>query len=263
MTEKTIHAPGTFCWPELSSSDQRGAESFYTALFGWTIKETPMGPGEHYSIFLKDGQDVAAVAQLSKELAANHVPSNWLSYVSTNDINASIEQAKELGGTVMAGPFEVMELGSMAVLNDPIGATFALWQGKSHAGITLRDAPFSLIWTELMTPDPGKSAPFYTGLFGWTTEVMPMGAFDYTVLKRGDVSAGGMMPIAPEMGNVPPHWMPYFGVTDANATANKAKSLGAKALVEVNDIPGVGQMAVLEDPQGAVFSILQPAPGLK
>jgi predicted enzyme related to lactoylglutathione lyase len=263
MTEKTTtYAPGTFCWPELTSTDQGAAEKFYTALFGWTIKETPMGPDSHYTIFLKDGQDVSALAQMDKEQEKRGIPSNWLSYVSTTNVDASVEKAKSLGATLLAGPFDVMEHGRMAVLQDPTGAAVALWQAKAHPGAARIDQPFALVWTELMTPDPKKSTPFYTGLFGWTTETMAMGGYDYTIWKRGKDSAGGMMQITPEMGKMPAHWIPYFGVTDVDAIVKKAKDLGGKIMLEPKDIPGVGRMAIVTDPTGAHFSILQPDPNM-
>ncbi len=260
MTEKTTYAPGTFCWPELSTSAQRAAESFYTKLFGWTIQETPMGPDSHYTIFQKEGQDVAAANQMPKEQAAMGVPPNWLSYASTNDVDASVAKAQGLGGTLVAGPFDVMEHGRMAVLNDPTGATFALWQAKQHPGAARLDQPFSLVWTELMTTDPKASATFYTGLFGWGTEIMSMDGFDYTIWKRGKDSAGGMMQITPEMGKMPAHWMPYFSVPNADATVAQAKAAGATIMMEPKTIPGVGRMAIIVDPQGAAFSILKPDP---
>jgi predicted enzyme related to lactoylglutathione lyase len=221
-----------------------------------------MGPDAHYTIFEKDGNPVSALAQMDKPQQEMGLPSHWLSYVSTANVDASVEKAKQLGGTVVAGPFDVMEHGRMAVLQDPTGAAIALWQAKAHPGATRLDQPYSLVWTELMTNDPKKSQAFYTGLFEWGTEVMPMGTFDYTLWKRGTHSAGGMMQIQPEMGPMPPHWMPYFGVENADATAKKAKDLGGKAMVEPQDIPNVGRFAVLVDPTGGHFSILQPAPGM-
>jgi uncharacterized protein len=264
MSEKTTtYAPGTFCWPELSSHDQRAAEKFYSSLFGWTIRETPMGPDSHYTIFLKDGQDVSALAQMDKPQQEMGIPSHWLSYVSTPNVDASVEKAKQLGGTLVAGPFDVMEHGRMAVLSDPTGAAFALWQAKAHGGATRLDQPYSLVWTELMTTDPKKAQAFYTGLFNWGAEAMPMGEFTYTLWKRGADNAGGMMQITPEMGPVPSHWLPYFGVENADATAKKAKDLGGKAVVEPRDIPNVGRFAVLVDPSGGHFAVLQPNPDMQ
>ena len=259
MTEKTTYAPGTFCWPELSTSDQGAAEKFYSTLFGWTTSLTPMGPDSHYTIFLKDGKDVAAGSQINADMAKMGVPPNWLSYVSVASVDASVEKAKSLGGAVVVGPFDVMEHGRMAVLADPTGAAFALWQAYGHPGATLLDAPGALVWTELGTNDVKKAAAFYGGLLGWTTEIMKMGDFEYTLWKRGAASAGGMYPITPDMGEVPPNWMPYFGVTDCDGTVAHAIKLGGALVMGPRDIPGTGRIAVLKDPQGAFFAILQGA----
>jgi uncharacterized protein len=260
MIVNTTHAPGTFCWPELSTTDQAGAEKFYGELFGWKLSTTPMGPDEHYTIFLKGENSVAAAAAQQAEQKKAGVPPHWLSYASTADVDASVKTAQALGGRLLAGPFDVMEHGRMAVLADPTGAAFALWQAKGHPGATAIDEDDTLIWTELVTDDVEKSRGFYEGLFGWKAEAYP-GPMPYTVFKRGDASAGGMMAKTPEMGpNVPNHWMPYFGVADAKATVRRARELGATIVVDAREIPDVGTMAVIRDPQGAHFSILEPVP---
>jgi hypothetical protein len=252
----TTHAPGTFCWPELTTTDQAGAEKFYGELFGWTLARTPMGPDAHYTIFMKGDHSVGAAAQQGPEQKG--IPSHWLSYASTTSVDQSIEKAKSLGATVIAGPFDVMEHGRMAVLADPTGAVFALWQANKHPGATAIDEEGTLVWTELVTDDTNKAGDFYTKLFGWTTEAWP-GPIPYTVFKRGtDTQAGGMMAKTPEMGpNVPNHWMPYFGVADTAATLRKSESLGGTTIVGPMDVPNVGIMAVLKDPQGGHFSVMQ------
>jgi predicted enzyme related to lactoylglutathione lyase len=259
MTEKTTYAPGTFCWPELATSAQGAAETFYTTLFGWTTSLTPMGPDSHYTIFLKDGKDVAAGAQMNPDMAKMGVPPYWLSYVSVASVDESAAKATALGAKLVAGPFDVMEHGRMAVFADPTGATFALWQAYGHPGVSLLDAPGALVWTELGTSDLKKSAAFYGALFGWTTDIMKMGDYEYTIWKRGEASAGGMYPITPDMGPVPPHWLPYFGVPDCDEAIAQVKKLGGALVMGPQDIPGTGRIATLKDPQGAHFAILQPA----
>jgi hypothetical protein len=260
MIITTAHAPGTFCWPELATSDQAGAEKFYAGLFDWTMAVTPMGPDAHYTIFLKDGNPVAAGSTLMPDVAAQGVPPHWLSYVSTDDVDASVAQAQKLGGTLLAGPFDVMEHGRMAVLADPSGAAFALWQAKQHPGVGVLDEDHALVWTELVTEDTAKAATFYGGLFGWTREKWASPEMDYSILKRGEAMAAGMMAKTPDMGPVPNHWMPYFGTADCAATVKKATALGGACIVEPMEVPGVGTMAVLADPQGAHFSVMQFAP---
>ncbi len=262
MSQKTTIAPGTFCWPELATTDQRAAEKFYGALFGWTIVESPMGPDQHYTIFQKGGLDVAACNTINPEQAKMGVPSNWLSYVATPSVDAGVAKAAAAGGKLLAGPFDVMEHGRMAVLQDPVGAVFALWQANQHVGIQLFGAAGSLVWTELVTPDVAKSLAFYTQVFDWSAQPMPMPDFTYTVVtpKGEERGTGGIMPLRPHMGPMPAAWTPYFAVDDVDATVAKAQSLGGKVCAPAMDIPNVGRFAMLADAQGAAFSILKPLP---
>jgi len=150
----------------------------------------------------------------------------------------------------------------MAVLTDPTGATFALWQANQHPGVTRLNEDGTLVWTELMTGDTGKAATFYSGLFGWGTEKFP-GGMDYTLWKRGSETAGGMMAITKEMQGVPPHWLVYYGVSDVDAVVAKVTSLGGSVVRPGWDIPGVGRIAILKDPTGAVFAVIKGDPEQK
>jgi predicted enzyme related to lactoylglutathione lyase len=260
MPTMTQHAPGTFCWPELGTTDQAAAKKFYTSLFGWTFEDNDMGAGGIYTMLKLNGQSVGALYALGKEMLDHGVPPHWGSYVAVESADAAAEKAKTLGATILGGPFDVMDVGRMAVIQDPTGATFSVWQAKKHAGANVLDEPGALCWTELMTTDAAKAKRFYTGLLPWTPESMPMGPpekpMEYTVFKNAGKSAAGMMQITPEMGPVPPHWMIYFMVENCDASASKAHQLGAKTLVPPTDIPNVGRFAVVMDPQGAPFAML-------
>jgi len=257
MATITQHAPGTFCWPELATSDQAGAKKFYTSLFGWAVSESPMGEGETYTILQKGDQSVGALYTMRPEEAKQGVPPHWNAYVSVADVDKSTAQAKQLGGKVMMDPFEVMEHGRMSVIQDPTGAVFCLWQPKNHIGAGVLNETGALVWTELMTPDTDKASKFYTSLFGWKTETMPNPLMTYTIFKRGEDSAGGMLTTPKEAAaaNVPPHWLGYFGVENADKAIAKAKDLGAKVYMGPTDIPNMGRFAILADPQGAAFAV--------
>jgi predicted enzyme related to lactoylglutathione lyase len=111
-------------------------------------------------------------------------------------------------------------------------------------------------WFELDTSDPAKALAFYGQLFGWTHETSDMGDGPYHVLKLGDTSVGGVMQTPPEPGARPPMWNCYVTVDDIDATAKQCAALGGQVCAGPMDIPGVGRMAVLQDPQGAVFSAI-------
>jgi predicted enzyme related to lactoylglutathione lyase len=259
MSTITVHAPGTLCWAELGTTDVAAAQRFYRGLFGWEVREEPTGQGPYY-IFRLGGRDVAALMELMPEQRKQGIPPCWGSYFAVESADRAAETATRLGGKAMMEPFDVMEHGRMAVFQDPQGAVFSLWQAKKHPGAGVVDEPGSLTWVELLTTDTAKAKDFYTTLFGWTTDTMPIPSGTYTMYKVPSRGVGGMMAITPDMGPVPPNWMVYFAVEDCDRAATRAKELGAKTIVPTTPIPNMGRFAVFQDPQGAFFAIYQSAP---
>ena len=154
---------------------------------------------------------------------------------------------------------DVMDAGRMAVVADPTGAVLCLWQAKGNIGAQIVNEPVSLTWNELMTPDIEAAKAFYAGLFGWKGDTMQMGGDGppYTLWMLGEGGVGGAMP--PPMEGMPAFWGVYFAVADCDATVAKAKELGASVLNGPMDVPEVGRMAALMDPQGAAFSVIKNA----
>ena len=257
MQETPTFAPGTFCWLELGTSDGEAAKKFYTELFGWTFEDHPMGPGMVYTMLKQDGKDVGALYQLNEEMKSAGVPPHWMSYVAVASADESAAKAKEAGATLMKEPFDVMDVGRMAVVQDPTGAVFCLWQAGANPGVKIYNVPNSLAWNELSTSDTDKAGEFYSTLFGWTRNVQQFGPMTYTTFRNNDRPAGGMYKPGPEMGNIPPHWLPYIAVDDCDSTLAKANELGAKTLSPPMDIPDTGRFAVFQDPQGAVIAIIK------
>ncbi|MCM3877257.1 MAG: VOC family protein [Thermoanaerobaculia bacterium] len=253
MAEVTSHAPGEFCWVELGTTDQNAAKGFYGKLFDWTFRDDAMGPGEVYTTFLLKGQPVAAGFKLDPKQHPG-VPPHWMPYVATADADATARRAGELGGNVKLGPFDVMDFGRMAVLTDPSGAAFSVWQAKTHRGIGIHNEPGAFCWGQLNTSDMAKAEAFYTALFGWAAKTGSDDTMTYTEWVLGGIPIGGMMAL-PEGVPAPPHWLAYFAVADCDATAVRAASLGATTCVPPTDIPGTGRFAVFADPQGATFAI--------
>jgi predicted enzyme related to lactoylglutathione lyase len=262
MTEAKMQAtaaykPGTFCWIELATIDGQAAKKFYTELFGWTATDNPMGPDMVYTMLRLDDKEVGALYGMSQDMRNQGIPPNWTSYVSTANADETAAKAKELGGTIILAPFDVMTYGRMAVIKDPTGAVFATWQSGTHKGAAIFNVPGSLCWNELMTTDTAKDGEFYAGLFGWTKETMNMGPIEYTMFSNEGRGAGGMLKITPEMGPIPPNWLAYFAVDDCDAKVQKATELGAKVMKPADDIPGIGRFAILTDPQGAAFAVIK------
>jgi predicted enzyme related to lactoylglutathione lyase len=248
------HAPGTFCWAELATTDGPGAKKFYSELFGWETQDVPIGEGMIYTMLNLNGKVVGALYQKGEEM--KEVPTYWASYVSVTSADEIAAKAKALGGTVVLEPFDVMDAGRMAAITDPTGATFCIWQPKASKGFEVKGEPNTVCWNELMTNDTAKAADFYTKLFGWTTKA-DQGPMPYTEFKNGEEHVGGMMQIQPDMGPVPPHWGIYIAVNDCDATAQKATSLGANTYVPPTTIEKVGRFSVLSDPQGGALAIIK------
>jgi predicted enzyme related to lactoylglutathione lyase len=260
MPDVHRYEPGSFSWAELATTDSAAAKAFYAALFGWTFEDHPMGPGpdDVYTRIQMEGKDVGALHKMRPEQHAQGVPPNWLSYVTVDRADESAKKARDQGGEVLTGPFDVMTLGRMAMIRDPGGAMFAIWQPGEHIGAERINEPGALGWQELWTRDTGKAGKFYTGLFGW--RIAPA-SFDpnYTEFWRGGRPAGGMTAMPAEMADVPAHWAVYWRVEDCDAAVARALRLGGRALTGPQDIPTVGRFAALADPQGATFSIIQLA----
>jgi uncharacterized protein len=261
VAEFTAHPKGSFSWPELATTDQKAGVTFYRGLFGWDVNEAPIGPDEVYSMFLMRGKEVAAAYTMRPEERQSGAPPHWNAYVTVASADDAAKRAQELGGKVLAPPFDVMDVGRMAVLQDPTGAVFQVWEPKKHIGAKILDEPNALCWTELSTRDTKAAEKFYTQLFGWVAKrSSPDAGMEYTEFSVDGKPGIGMMPMPAQVpAQVPAYWMPYFQVTDCDASASKAKELGGTVMVPPTDIPSTGRFAVVNDPQGAMLALFKPA----
>lgn len=253
------YAPGTPSWVELSSKDPDASAVFYRQLLGWSTSEP--GPAEEtggYRMFQQGGRNVAGLMGHMQE----GQPTAWMTYVSVADADETAGKVKEAGGSVIAEPMDVMDLGRMAVFADPTGAVFGVWQPKEFAGADLVNEPNSLCWNEVLTRDADTDKPFYTSVFGWSAGRPSFeGAPEtYTVWERSGKPVGGMMQMTDEHfpAEVPAHWQVCFAVADADAIVAKARELGATIIAEPMDMP-IGRFAGMIDPAGASFTVMQPA----
>jgi predicted enzyme related to lactoylglutathione lyase len=251
------YPPNTFCWVDLATTDVAAAKAFYTSLFGWTADDMPADEGA-YTMVEKDGDPVCGVYAMDAGLHAQGVPPHWASYVSVEDADAMAARAQSLGGAVLVPAFDVMDAGRMAVLSDPQGAAFALWQPRRHIGATRVDEPGAFCWNELYTTDVRAAAEFYSGLFGWTTREDPgVGGATYHTFVNGERMAAGMLAIRAQWGEVQPNWGVYFTVEDCDGTLSRLAALGGVAVTEPMEVAQVGRFALVRDPQGAHFSVIQ------
>ncbi|MEA2282814.1 MAG: uncharacterized protein QOK21_3421 [Solirubrobacteraceae bacterium] len=248
MGERTSYTPGTFSWAELATSDTEGAKAFYTALLGWEYDDNPIGDGMVYSMARRDGKNVAA-------LFGSEQPPHWNCYVTVASADAAAARAGEAGGTVRQEPFDVMDVGRMAVVVDPTGAALSVWEPRASIGAQLVNTPGAMTWNDLVTHDPDGAIAFYGEVFGWTFNEMP-DAGGYHVIFNGERSNGGLMPIDPNGPNAhtPPSWWPYFGHEDVERAVGEAEALGGRLFAGPKQMPA-GSIAVLGDAQGAVFAL--------
>lgn len=254
MVQMNGYPHGTFCWVELSTTDTEAAKTFYSSLFGWDTEDGPV-PGGVYTMCKKGDAYVAAIQSLQDEMRSQGHPPFWLSYVSVDSVDKTAAKAEEIGGKVLAPPFDVMDVGRMAVVQDPTKASLAVWEAKSHPGAGIVGEPGALCWNELATDDVDTAEEFYTRLFDWTTEKQDMDTFVYTIFSNPHRQVAGMARIMPEMGPMPPSWGVSFAVEDTDASASRIEELGGNLVLPPKDFPG-GRFAVASDPQGAFFSVV-------
>jgi predicted enzyme related to lactoylglutathione lyase len=252
MTIVSKHEPGTFCWTELATTDQKAATQFYTSLFGWKADERPMGNGETYTMFLVEGQPVCALYSMMPDQREEGVPSNWMAYVSVDNVDEAVRKIQIAGGRAFAMPFDVKDLGRMSIVQDPVGSVFGLWQPKRFTGAGIQEVAGSVCWRELMTQNQEIAGLFYKAVFGWSITTSELHAH-YTLLMKGEDGIGGMITVP----GVPNCWITYFIVENCADFAQKTAKLGGKVMKEPTKIPNIGTFAILSDPQGAVFAIMQ------
>jgi predicted enzyme related to lactoylglutathione lyase len=251
MSENIAFAPGTPCWVDLGSSDVGAAKDFYSALFGWDFVAMP--EREEYAVAHLRGAPVAGIGP-----ATGDGLRWWTTYVAVRDADLAVKLAVEAGGRLASGPLEIFDHGRSAFLTDPAGAALAVWQAARFPGAAITGVPGALCWSELAVRDTDEAAAFYGRLFGWRGRRRPFagGSSIYTDFEADGRTVAGMVEMNemwPE--EIPAHWMVYFAVDDCDVSCAKVAELGGVVSVPPFDIE-TGRIAVVDDPEGAVFSII-------
>lgn len=241
-------------WVDLSTSDVEAAIEFYSALLGWTVtrSETPMGM---YAIGAVGDVEVGGMmAQVSTE----DVPPMWTVFFQVEDVDMTAARVQAAGGSVLEPAFDLPEA-RIAVVADPTGAMFGIIGGPRPAGVYLDQGLGTVSWVELLTRDPQGVEPFYAEVFGWKATTSLDDEMTYTAFTLDDDQVAGMMMMPDQVPDeVPAYWSVYFAVVNVEATTQRTIELGGRLIVPPMQITG-GRFAVLEDPQGAVFSVLDHA----
>lgn len=246
---------GSFCWVELVTTDLPASKIFYGSLFGWTSTDELLD-GVPYSILTVRDREVGGMTALSKEAKRAGASSYWFSYVAVEDAEAIATKAAALGGEAVLGPLQ-MGPANIAVLRDPTGAVFGLWQSLDTAGTFDEGQANAVSLNELTTPDVDRAGRFYATLFGWRELAGQSAAPRYKTFTRGERIVAGML-----QGSGPAAWTVYFSTFDASRTVEKATYLGGRVVVPLREVPSVGRLAVLSDPGGATFAVIELAGGV-
>lgn len=248
-------AEGTPSWVDLQVGDPQEARGFYAELFGWEVLDGSAEAGGHLMALL-DGRPVAGIGPA---MSADPAPGVWTTYLAVDDADAVARRAAEAGGIVLAPPFDVMDVGRMAVVADNAGAVFGIWQARAHAGAGIVNEPGALCWSELHTRRYALAQRFYASVFGYRfTEIGDGASFTYSTVSLSDDPAAqiaGAMDDPQLPAGVDGYWMTWFAVADADETAALVPLLGGSLVVEPSDSP-FGRMAVVAGTQGETFGVI-------
>jgi len=272
MPEREGYIPGVPCWVDTSQPDPDAALPFYSGLFGWELDDVmPAASEAKYFVGRIRGRDAAAVGSIPDGAPPRAM---WNTYVWVDSADEAAARVRQAGGTVSMEPFDVMDAGRMAVLSDPEGAAFCVWEAKNHKGAKVVNEHGALNFNGLATRDPEGAKAFYGAVFGWGTLALGAGSM-WTLPGYGDhleESSPGLReqmaamgapdgfidvvaainPFAGDDADTPAHWSVTFAVDDADATASKARQLGGEIVAGPFDAPWT-RMVVIRDPQGAAF----------
>ncbi len=259
---------GNFIWYELLTTDAAAAKAYYDSVVGWNIdpegSEVP-GGGRYHMIGRSDAKPAGGMMELTGEMQAGGARPGWLAYIQTPDVDLSVQQLTEKGGTVHMEAMDMPGIGRMAMVADPQGAAFYLMTPEPPEGdpdaasdVFSPDKAQHIRWNELITDDPEAAIALYAELFGWHQDGgMPMGEMgEYQFLHHGDVNFGAVMPRPPEMPVSA--WNFYIGVDDIDRAAKAVTGGGGKLLGEIMQIPGGEYSVHTVDPQGATVGYVGP-----
>ena len=242
---------GTPCWVDLGAPDVDAARAFYTSLLGWSYTGGEPEFGGYVTCQV-DGRDAAGIGPQQDPAD----PPRWTTYFATDDADATAQRVTEAGGNVLFPPMDVGPMGRMAIAVDPQGNPFGLWQGGLNTGVQVYNQPGALVWNEAAVDDPAAAREFYGAVFGFSWDEVP-GAGGYCTFATADRPLGGLGGVSP---GLPKGWATCFSVADTDEAVRTIEGAGGKVLMAAQDTP-FGRFAVVTDPWGASFSVMQELAG--
>ena len=250
-TRDTAWPDGTPCWIDYGAADVDAAKAFYTDLLGWSYEGGDPEYGGYLMALVKD----QAAAGLAPQQDPNDPP-RWTTWFAAADVDAAAQRVTSAGGTLVEQPMDVGPMGRMAIARDPEGHPFGIWRAGEHIGARIVNEPGALTWNEAAVDDPAAAQAFYGAVFGFTFDEIPdMGG--YSTFATADRPLGGLGGTQP---GAPKGWTTCFSVASADEAVAVVERAGGKVTMAAQDSP-YGRFAVLEDPWGAAFSVMQELPG--
>jgi uncharacterized protein len=250
-TRDTAWPTGTPCWVDLGTPDVGAAGDFYASVLGWTYT----GGDAEYGGYLNAQAGGRQAAGLGPQMDPAD-PTRWTTYFATDDAERTVARITEAGGTVVVAPMDVGPMGRMVIALDPQGNPFGLWQAGEHTGVQVYNEPGGLVWNEAAVDDPAAARDFYTAVFGFRWDEVP-DAGGYCTFATADRPLGGLGGISP---GLPRGWSTCFSVTSTDEAVRAVEAGGGKVLMAAEDTP-FGRFAVVADPWGASFSVMQELDG--
>jgi predicted enzyme related to lactoylglutathione lyase len=252
----TEQHPGKVIWTDLVTADLAGAKHFYGNLFNWTFTDIHTGSTD-YSLALLDGNPVGGLVERTGKAGAPRHP-GWLTFISVRDVGQAQRIVVSHGGKVLAPPHTYAQRGRQAVFADPQGAVFAVLQSSSGDPEDFLAASGEWIWSSLVSHDAGGEAAFYQNVFGYEVFDSPADdGLEHVLLATDDYARASSNTLPPEATNSHPHWLNFIRVVNARETASKVEGLGGRVLVEPHADRHGGLIAVVADPAGAAFGLLE------
>jgi predicted enzyme related to lactoylglutathione lyase len=250
-TRDTPWPNGTPCWVDYGAADIDATKRFYADLLGWeyTGGEPEFGG---YLTATRNGEQAAGLGPQQDP----DDPPRWTTYFATDDAAATAARITEAGGTVLVEPMEVGPMGTMVIALDPQGNPFGLWQAGMHTGFRVFNEPGSVTWNEAAVDDPDAARTFYGAVFGFRFDEVPE-AGGYTTFATEDRPLGGLGGHQP---GSPKGWTTCFSVASTDAAVAGVEKAGGKVTMAATDTP-FGRFAVVEDPWGAAFSVMEAPKG--
>jgi uncharacterized protein len=250
------NSDGRFVWYELMTTDMEAAKAFYAKVVGWGTQDVSM-PSMPYTLFTVEGSSVSGLMRLPEDAKKLGERSSWIGYVGVNDVDATADRIKRLGGTVHVPPQNILNISRFSVVADPQMATLALvqWLTPRREEPGELGAPGRIRWHELFATDCERAFAFYGEVFGWQKASPDSNAMDaYQLFSAGGQTIGGILTKPPTVSV--PFWLYYFNVGNIDAAAKRAKAGGGQIVEGPLEVSGGGWIVQCTDPQGAMFALV-------